>query len=59
MVPPKKPQTDIGNNGNKRDLSNMPYNKRDSAMGGKADGKGQNGMPINIPVIRKGDTDCI
>ncbi|WYZ37570.1 hypothetical protein EsH8_II_001076 [Colletotrichum jinshuiense] len=43
MVPPKKPQTDIGNNGNKRDLSNMPYNKRDSAMGGKADGKGQNG----------------
>ncbi|KAF9878527.1 pab1 binding protein [Colletotrichum karsti] len=39
MVPPKKLQSDIGNNGNK---NNMPYNKRDSAMG-KAEGKGQNG----------------
>ncbi|KAF6839266.1 LsmAD domain-containing protein [Colletotrichum plurivorum] len=42
MVPPKKLQSDIGNNGNKRDF-NMPYNKRDSAMGGKVDNKGQNG----------------
>ncbi|KAL0940648.1 pab1 binding protein [Colletotrichum truncatum] len=39
MVPPKKLQSDIGNNSNK---NNMPFNKRDSAMG-KADGKGQNG----------------
>ncbi|KAK2047375.1 LsmAD domain-containing protein [Colletotrichum somersetense] len=41
MVAPKKPQSEIGNNGSK--LNNMPYNKRDSAMGGKADGKGPNG----------------
>ncbi|KAL0782615.1 hypothetical protein CaCOL14_000521 [Colletotrichum acutatum] len=40
MVAPKKPQSEI-NNGNKS--NNMSYNKRDSAMGGKADGKGQNG----------------
>ncbi|KAI8279931.1 hypothetical protein K4K59_008794 [Colletotrichum sp. SAR11_240] len=39
MVPPKKLQSEIGNNGSK---NNMSYNKRDAAMG-KADGKGQNG----------------
>ncbi|KAK6226356.1 LsmAD domain-containing protein [Colletotrichum tabaci] len=41
MVAPKKPQSEIGNNGNK--LNNMPYSKRESAMGGKPDGKGPNG----------------
>lgn len=39
MVPPKKLQSEIGNNGSK---NNMSYNKRDAATG-KADGKGQNG----------------
>ncbi|TEA22728.1 Uncharacterized protein C8034_v001213 [Colletotrichum sidae] len=43
MVQPKKLQSDMGNNGNKRDVNNMSFNKRDAAMGSKADGKGQNG----------------
>ncbi|GKT51907.1 uncharacterized protein ColSpa_12088 [Colletotrichum spaethianum] len=54
MVAPKKPQSEIGNK-----LNNMPYNKRDSAMGGKADGKGPNGMLFYISPNRKIDANCI
>jgi hypothetical protein len=42
MVPPKKTATEVTNGANKRDISGMSFQKKDT-LSGKADAKVQNG----------------